>query len=228
MVVNSSKKDIHNVITVSQQYGSNGSNIAAMLALKLGWQLRDHEILAQVAHRLGIPQEEAALYDEHAYSLVDRLLLYLQFATTEAMEAWAKQCVLPLSPHSQEQLYHQALQHVVETIACTGNVVIVGHGAGLLLANRPNVLHVRVVAPLAQRVHSVMQRELLDEMQALARIQQKDRSLARYLQSQYHRHVNDPLLDDLVINSGNLDAESQVNMICVALQSKTYSIANNA
>ena len=52
-------------ITISRQYGSGGGEVAARLARRLGWQLVDHEIVAQVAHRLGITEEEAQVRDEH-------------------------------------------------------------------------------------------------------------------------------------------------------------------
>ena len=214
-----------NVITVSQQFGSSGSKTAAKLACKLGWRLTDHEIVAQVASRLGITEEEAALYNEHAYSFVDRILLYMQFSTSEAVEAWASQFIMPLSPQYQEHLYQEALRQVIETNARRGNIVIVGHGAQALLANQPNVLHVWIAAPLAERVSAVVQRERLDEADAFALIQQKDRYLARYLQSQYHRDLNDPLLYDLVVNSSYLDLESQVDLICLALERKAHWLA---
>jgi CMP/dCMP kinase len=133
---------------------------------------------------------------------------------------WQTRQLSPLSPGTQEQLYHQALRRVVETAANTGNAVIVGRAGQVLLAKRRDVLHVRIVAPFEQRLHYVMQREGLDEADARARIQQKDRDRSRHLQSQYHRDVNDPLLYDLVLNSGVLDLESLVDLIILAFERK--------
>lgn len=209
-------------ITISQQYGSGGNKIAAKLASRLRWQLADHEIIAQVACELGITEEEAAIYDEHTYGFVDQFLLSMLFSTTESVQAWASQCGMPISIHRQERLYHETLRQVIGTIVCTGNTVIVGRGVQLLLANQPDLLHIRVVAPFAQRVSAVMQLGRLNEARARSCIQQKDRTQAHYLRSQYHRDVNDPLLYDLVVNSGCLDLESQVDLICLALERKAH------
>ncbi|MDQ2902639.1 MAG: cytidylate kinase-like family protein [Chloroflexota bacterium] len=209
-------------ITISQQYGSGGNKLAAKLAFKLRWRLADYEIIAQVARQLGITEEEAALYDEHTYSFVDRFLLSMMFSTAEAMQAWASQLIMPVSPQMQKRLYHESLHQVIDTFVCTGNTVIVGRGAQVLLANQPDLLHIRVVAPFAQRVSTVMQSERLDEARARVCIQQRDRNQARYLQSQYHRNVNDPLLYDLVVNSGFLDLEGQIDLICLALEHKAH------
>src|SRR5260370_42603602 len=61
-------------ITISRQYGSGGGEIAARLAQRLHWQLIDHEIVAGVAHELGITEEEAAAHDEYAEDFVSSVL----------------------------------------------------------------------------------------------------------------------------------------------------------
>ncbi len=204
-------------ITISRQYGSGGGEVAARLARKLQWQLIDHEIVAQVARELGMSEEEAEVHDERTESFISRVLGSMQLASPELL---ANAPIVPLSPGTQEQIYHEALQRVVETAANTGNAVIVGRAGQVILAKRRDVLHVRIVAPLEQRVRYVMQREGLDEAAARARIQQKDRDRTRYLQAQYHRDVNDPLLYDLILNSGVLDLASLVDLIVLALERK--------
>ena len=46
-------------ITISRQYGSSGGEIGARLAQRLNWHLIDHQIVAQVARELGIPEQQA-------------------------------------------------------------------------------------------------------------------------------------------------------------------------
>lgn len=208
------------VITISRQYGSEGGKVAAKLASRLHWHLSDYEIVAHVARALNMPEEEAALYDEHRFNFTDRMILSMQFAISEAVEAWPNQYSIPIWPLIQERIYHEELQQVVETLAGAGNTVIVGHGAQVILANWPGALHVRIVAPFKHRVRNVMQIEQWDEARAQASVRQSDRNQAYYLRSQYHRDSDDPLLYDLVINSSSLDMESQVDLICLALERK--------
>ena len=209
-------------ITISRQYGSGGGEIAVRLAQQLQWQLIDHEIVAHVARDMGITEEEAEIHDEHVESFISRVLGSMQLAAPELL---ASVPVVPVSPRMQERLYREALRRVVETAAETGNSVIVGRGAQVLLANRRDILHIRVVAPLEQRVRYVMRRESLNEANARARIQQKDHDRAYSLQMQYHRDVNDPVLYDLVVNSGVLDLESLVELIMLALERKARRLA---
>jgi cytidylate kinase len=201
------------VITISRQYGSGGGEIATRLAQRLRWQLIDHEIVAQVAHTLGITEEEAEVHDEHVEGFIARALNALQVAMP----------VMPVQPTTtvqDEQIFHEALLQVVETAAQMGHVVIVGRTSQAILANRRDVLHLRMVAPLDRRIAYVARREGLDEEAARARIQLKDRDRTRYLQSQFNRDVNDPMLYDLIINTGVIDLESAVDLALLAFERK--------
>src|SRR5438270_6277680 len=127
-------------ITISRQYGSGGGEVAARLAQRLQWQLIDHEIVARVAHTLGITEEEASMHDERVEGFIARALNALQLALP----------VVPVapttSPAQYELVYHDALRRVVETTANMGRVVIVGRAGQAFLAHRRNVLHLRIVA----------------------------------------------------------------------------------
>lgn len=213
------------VVTISPQLGSEGSKIAATLAGRLQWQLMERNIVTQVAGELEMEEEEAALYDEHMYSFADRFLLSMQFSVSDAMGAWGNQYTVPIWPLRQERLYHETLQRVIENIAEAGSAVIVGHGAQAILANRPDALHIKVIAPLAQRVQHVMQCGQKDENSARELIQQKDRDRAHYLRSQHRRNIDDPLLYDLVVNSAFPGLESQVDLICLSLERKARWLA---
>ncbi len=206
------------VVTLSQQYGSGGYSIAAKLAFRLQWALTDQEISQQVARQLELSNDEAALYDEHALGLLDRLLLYLRYTSPEvALDA---SLIVPLTFQEQERLYRENLQRVIVSLACRGEQIIVGHAAQVVLARRPDVLHVRIVASLEQRIERVMSTEHLNERNARTFLKRHDQKVAHYLQSQHGRDIDDPLLYDLLLNSDVLDAESHVDLICLTLKRK--------
>lgn len=206
------------VITISQQYGSDGHKIAAKLAERFQWLLTDHEIGRQVAQSLDMMEEEAAFYDEHTFSFIERILLSFRYLTPRMLEAWSSQYTMPPFSVRQERVYREILRQVIEASACSGNRVIVGHGAQVILADRPDVFHIRIVAPMAQRLNYAVQNEHIGRKDAQNHIRYRDRNLERHLQSQYHRHIDDPLLYDLVIDNAILDVESQVDRICLAIE----------
>ena len=206
-------------ITVSREYGSGGGEIAARLAKRLGWQLIDHEVLVRVAQQLGVSEKEAETYDERPEGLVSRILNSLQVIQPTAP------VTLPVQLTTDLRTYHEARRKVIEGACATGHVVIVGRGAQVLLARRRDVLHARVVAPLGPRIAYVMQREGLDQAAARARIQLKDRDRIRYLQEVHQLSPENAHLYDLVVNTGILDLESAVDLICLALERKAKRLS---
>src|SRR5881275_3121430 len=161
-------------VTISREYGSGGGEIAARLARRLGWQLIDHQIVAKAASELGVHETVVQAHDEHVGGVVSRIF----------------QWPYP-TPPEDAQAYYGMLRRVVMEAANTGHVVIVGRGGQALLADRRDVLHVRVVAPLEQRVAYVVRREGLDTDAARKRVQEKDSARTRYLQTQFHCEPDD-------------------------------------
>ncbi len=205
-------------VTFSRQYGSGGGEIASRLARRLGWRLVDHEIVAQVAHALGVPEAEAEEYDERGESIFARMLA--------GMRSYEPAIPVPgvVGLESDEQRYRHALREVVGAACEQGNTVIVGRGAQALLASRHDVLHVRIVAPLEERITYVMRREGLNRAQAKARIQMKDRDRYRYLAEAHHVNPDDALLYDLVVNTGVLDLDAATDLIALALERKARQL----
>jgi cytidylate kinase len=215
-------------VTVSREYGSGGGEIAARLAQQLGWQLVDHEIVVQAARELEVHETVVEAHDEYAEDPLSRILNRLRHLTSEKFTF-----TLPVgmssgasSPSTVETLaYQETLRHIVQAAANAGHVVIVGRGGQVILADRRDVLHIRVVAPLEQRVAYVALREGLDMDTARARVQEKDRARARYMQTQYHCQHDDPHLYDLVINTAVLGLDRAVDLICLALENKASRLS---
>src|SRR3954452_17423007 len=70
-------------IAIAREYGSGGGEIARRLTARLGWQLLDHEIVAEVARSTDLSESEARRLDEHGMSFVTRLLTGLAYAMPE-------------------------------------------------------------------------------------------------------------------------------------------------
>lgn len=210
-------------ITITREYGSGGGEIARRLAERLGWQLLDHQIVQRVAEKLGITEEEAEAHDERVESFAIRLLESMQYALPQppVVQDTYEGIVRPFD----EKTYQQTLDQTIQFAAALGQVVIVGRGSQVLLAGHRDVLHVRVVAPLEQRVAYVMQRENLNAAAAQARISHKDQERRHALKELHHCNSDDAHLYDLVINTGVLDLQSAVDLILFALERKAQRLS---
>lgn len=170
---------------------------------------------------LGVSEEEAAAHDEQIEGLFSRILTSMQ--TIEPVGYVNVAVPVPITVNAHD--YRGALEKVVSSAATAGNVVIVGRGSQVILEQRRDVLHVRVVASLEQRIPYVMLREGVDQETARRRIQAKDRNRVRYLQSEYRRHPEDSHLYDLVVNTNIVDLDSTVDLICLGLERKARQLS---
>ncbi len=225
-------------VTISRQYGSGGGEIAVRLARKLGWQLIDHAIIEQTAQELGVYETDVARHDEeYVEGTLSRILNRIRnlspgtssettlsgaFTSTTSGTPFLFDTPFAASRPSptDERAYHETMRQVVIAAANTGHVVIVGRGGQFLLADRRDVLHIRIVAPLELRVAYVAHREEPNMDAARTRVQEKDRARDRYIQTQFHRKPDDPDLYDLVINTAVLELDRVVDLICLALEDK--------
>ncbi len=213
-------------VTVSREYGSGGGEIAARLARKLGWQLVDHGVIEQAARELDVYETEVEKHDEeYVESRLSRILNRIQhLATSLPTPGAALGSALP-PPATETRAYQDTLRQIITAATNTGHVVIVGRGGQSLLADRRDVLHVRVVAPLDRRVAYVARREGLPMDAARTRVQAKDRARGRYMQTQYHCQHEDPHLYDLVIDTAVLNLDNAVDLICLAMECKAGQLS---
>jgi cytidylate kinase len=209
------------VITISREYGSGGGEIAARLASRLDWRLVDHDVVVEVAKRLGVTELDAARRDEQAETLVDQILRSLRAVDPTPLSMVGMPDSI-ISPEAHD--YAHALRETVLTVTRAGNVVIVGRGGQAILHDWRDALHVRVVAPLEMRVAYVAAREGLDRSSAQRRIQKKDQDRQRYLRATHDQRVEDATLYDLILNTAVLDLNSCVDLITLALERKARQL----
>jgi CMP/dCMP kinase len=202
-------------VTISREYGSGGGEIAARLAERLGWRLVDHALDERVAREIGTNREAAEAHDEHIEEKIIELLSYLPYLYVPEMGA------VPPDTLLSAEVYRETFDRLVRAAAVRGDVVIVGRASQVILAGRPDVLHVRVVTPYEQRVAYVVHREGVNRHAAEARIRRKDHDRARYLERAYHHRPDEPELYDLVVNTARLGVDGAVAVIHDAMRAIT-------
>jgi cytidylate kinase len=214
-------------ITISREYGSGGGEIAARLARRLGWQLIAHAVIEQTARELEVYETEVEKHDEeYVESILSRIQNRIQQFNPTATTSVGGESIFASNPRAAEtRAYQDTMRQIITAAADTGHVVIVGRGGQVLLGDKRDVLHIRVVAPLELRVAYVARREGLDLDAARTRVEAKDRARTRYMKTQYHSQHEDPLLYDLVINTAVLDLDSTVDLICLAVERKASRLS---
>ena len=125
------------IVTVSRQYGSGGSEVAAMVASALGWRLYDNAVVEEVAARLRMTPTEVSSREERVPSLVERMASAMALGVPEVMPV-----VGDLATQPSEERMVMMTRRVIEEAVQAGPAVLVGRGAQSMLAARADALHV--------------------------------------------------------------------------------------
>jgi cytidylate kinase len=209
-------------ITISREYGSQGNEIARLLCERLGYRYFDKSLMAQLGAQMDLaPDTIADLPEDKRYQargLLERLLATTPLPTISGDLGWS----WAARAEAEEQTVRMSVKIVESLIRAAheqDNVVVVGRAGQVVLRDMPNVLHVRAVAPVEQRIGRIQQIAALSADAARELVHRRDRGAADYVKSFYHVDVNEPLLYDLVINTGKLTSSLVVDLICEALGS---------
>ena len=178
------------VIAMTREMGTLGKDVAQGIADQLDLQVIHHEIVEHdLAERLHLQESAVHRYLEGEASIIER---------------WKV---------DKKKLSRYTALEILE-FAQQGNVVIRGWGATALLRDVPNVLRVRVCAPMAFRERVMMERlGLKDASVARREIERNDAAHGRIIQGFFGLDWKDPLLYHVVLNTGATPVETCVRTL---------------
>jgi cytidylate kinase len=194
------------LITVSRQFGAGGSELARKLGERLNWPVLDDEVTCRCAQRLNLETSTVARLREHSPTLLARLSAALLVAPPEAPGIDTTHLL------RIDAIAEAALESITEA-AKSLPLIVVGFGTQCIFANRADALHVRLVAPMPDRVERLRARYGWDAANAAARARRVDEDRRRYVQRYFHRDLNDPLLYDVQFNTGRTTLDEATTLI---------------
>lgn len=196
------------LITISRQFGAGGSEVASLVAGRLGWSVVDNDIVDRVAQRAGLAPEVVARQDERIPGFVERL--------ARALAASSQEYAVPelgVAVREEEPGLVRITEMVVQEVAAEGRVVLVGRAAPAVLGTAIDGLHVKVVASRPFRIRLVMTAEGLDAKAAEKLMDQTDAQRAQYHREHYGRDWDDPAHYHMLLNTGLLGLDGAATVI---------------
>lgn len=217
-------------ITISRQFGSGGDEIADQLCQILGYRHFDKRMIARAAAEANLSEREIAGYSDYSEetykvkSFLDHLLRRTPAGKTEAYRKEDSVGVLL----AEEKRFNEAsaLKLVQEAIGAAyraDNMIIIGRGGQLILKDRSNVLHIRIEAPLQDRIHRVQKRIKAEEpaystsygfrFRAEDSIIERDAASSDYIRVFYGANWADTSLYHAILNTGKMSLEACAQII---------------
>ena len=115
-----------------------------------------------------------------------------------------------------DQAFVEAIASVVSYLYQAGNVVIIGRGANVILADAPGMIHVGMLAPLEVRVTTITEREHLTWKEAEAYVEEVEQARVKFFRKFFKVNPNDLSLYHLMLNLGQMRPETAAEIIAHA------------
>jgi len=209
------------IITISRQFGSGGDEIAARLSMKLSYQIFDKRQIARAAHEIGLTGQDMIDFSEDDYKiqgLFDRL--FNRTRPIAQVRVWKESPAGARTFETELLDEEQAtglVQSAIRAAYRAGDTIILGRGGQVVLKDKPGVLHVRIEAPLEDRIERMADEVGITPDEARDSIMEHDRNAAEYLRRFHREDWSNPLLYHLVINTGKVDIEDATQLIITAV-----------
>jgi len=205
------------VITLSRQLESGGDEVARLLCERLGYQRFDKVAMAKIGQEMGL--ETRAIQDAVDFKPAAKGLLERWFGNYEdPLTGDPNTLTFGLRNDALQDLTVANLMDIIHAGYQKGNVVIVGRGGMAALQDKPDVLHVRIQAPVELRVKRLMGHESLTQDEAQKRIRERDLSDVGWIKRFFGFDSHEPSLFDLIINTAKYTPEDAVDLIVKGLE----------
>jgi len=180
------------IVAISDTLGSRGDTMGRELARRLKWEFADRDAITKAAEQFGEAVGELHEVTETRPTLWERFT-------------------------DSKRRYLLYVEATVFEMAARDHVVIVGHGAAIMLRDVRHALRVRVTAPERERVERVRQEHGYTESAALDAVRDSDGERAARMRYLYQVDMDDAFLYDLTINSERVDIDEGVRLVAEAL-----------
>lgn len=182
------------VVTISRQFAAMGRSVAQAMSDELDIEFYDRDIVEATAARMGLPVSEISDREDN-HSRYFRSLYPLGTGMLSV----------------QDELF-QTQRNIIRDLAEKESCIIVGRCADVVLADKKNVLNIRVIAPYDARLKNCVEKLGMDEKTAKKMIERIDRS-----REQYHKEYGGCELTkytDIMINTARYGIEGAAEQLC--------------
>ncbi len=183
-------------ITISKDYGCGAIELAKELSDDLGYEYLDKRLVIELAKQMESSEGEIKSYE------VGKSISLFRFISRYMTEEIVKNILMSRKGYVDDSSYLEALVSLLNDLADRGNIVIVGRGGQCVLRYRPDIVHVRLIAPLEYKKEYLMKRFSYGDEEAEYLIKMREENSAQFVKKMFCEYWNDPTLYHVTINLG--------------------------
>ncbi len=222
------------VITINGPSGSGAVTVGQAVSHQMGLNFVDRLVTVEAAKLVGKPVGALIEKEQRVIRFRDRLGQFFQtMLERSAMsgvsgEPYFGRGIDTLPPETYAELardsaatavkvddkaFIEAMTQVVKDLHQRGNVVIIGRGANIILADTPGVIHVGLMAKLELRVQTLVEREHLEPDEAQVYVEELERARVAYFRKFFKVHPNEPSIYHMMLNMDKIRPQIAAEVI---------------
>lgn len=206
------------IVTLARQVGTDGEEVARLVAEELGFRLLDYRVVQAAAEEAGVSPETVS-EAEHKPSFMTRIMEALARGSAPSVAtAWAEPVNIAATPLLTSADYRRLVEDVVADIAEQGNALFLGHGAQFTLPGRLDTFRVFVTGGEAARARRIMAGMNIDEEHAKKIVRKTDNERVEYFRTYYNAEWLSPATYDLSVNTDHLNPRQAADLIVAAVR----------
>ena len=195
---------VRRAVTISRQAGCGAVMIAEKLAQYLEqhspqagstWTVFDRELMDKVLADHNLPKYLAQFLPEDRASQIEDTLADI------------------FGVHPPTQTVVKQTAETLLQLAELGNAILIGRAGNIVTAKLPNVLHVRLVASLEDRIERICRDDHKSPTEARRFCLEEEQARTRYVKTYFHADINDAQLYHLIINTSRVGCENATRLI---------------
>lgn len=205
-------------ITFSRQLGSGGDEIAWRVCERLDYRFFDKAMMIESAADVGLSAHEVVDFSEDCYEVQHFIARLLRSGPRTLRQVLVRDedhkmiDTLDARALNEEQCV-DLIKYTLLTAYETGNFVIVRRGGQAILRDQPDTLHVRVIAPLPERIQRLRAGGMSGISEIKLAIARHDRAAAQFLDRFFKVKWDDPSNYHLVLNTGMVSINRATDIV---------------
>lgn len=199
-------------VTLSREAGAGARSVAEALVREFNsngpvseehnWQLFEGELIEHVIRNNGLPKDIARFFREDGPRTLREGLGH----------------ALGLHPPVERMV--QDTNRGLRALARSGGCVLIGRGGSVATRSLSNVVHVRLVGSLSQRIARTQLRMGVTFEQAEEWVHREDAARRAYVRTWFQEEVDDPSGYDVVINTDRVPADGAARIIAAVVRER--------
>jgi hypothetical protein len=190
-------------ITIARQVGAGGWSLprrlmealnAQALPGRTGWTAWERELIEKVADDYHLPVQAVEKLEQSGYSWVDTF-------------------ISGLGGMPEEFAILHRVEESVRALAASGRAILVGHGSMFMSRDLPGGVHIRLVAPLPQRIENMAHRMHLSMQEAATQLKQSQHHWTAFLRRYWPAQSLAPETFAATLNTALMDEDHLVRCI---------------